>query len=122
MSWATRTWAWQFQAAKYRTTLRATVRGMKHYLGSGLVKGIGPVNAGRIVDAFGETTFSVIDETPDRSVRRTSPRTQLNEAAASLATSERICCAARLLPARLARATKRAEAQTLRSGPGLLCG
>jgi exodeoxyribonuclease V alpha subunit len=61
-----RTWAWQFQAAKYRTTRRATVQGMKRYLGSGLVKGIGPVNAGRIVDAFGETTFSVIDETPDR--------------------------------------------------------
>ena len=64
MSWATRTWAWQFQAAKYRTTLRATVRGMKRYLGSGLVKGIGPVNAGRIVDAFGETTFAVIARPP----------------------------------------------------------
>ena len=48
---------WQFQAAEYRTTLPATVQGMKRYLGSGLVKGIGPVNAGRIVDAFGETTF-----------------------------------------------------------------
>ncbi len=57
---------WQFQAAEYRTTLPATVQGMKRYLGSGLVKGIGPVNAGRIVDTFGETTFSVIDETPDR--------------------------------------------------------
>ena len=57
---------WQFQAAEYRTTLPATVQGMKRYLGSGLVKGIGPVNAGRIVDAFGETTFAVIDETPDR--------------------------------------------------------
>ena len=57
---------WQFQAADYRTTLPATVQGMKRYLGSGLVKGIGPVNAGRIVDAFGETTFAVIDETPDR--------------------------------------------------------
>jgi exodeoxyribonuclease V alpha subunit len=57
---------WQFRAAEYRTTLPATVQGMKRYLGSGLVKGIGPVNAGRIVDAFGETTFAVIDETPDR--------------------------------------------------------
>ena len=57
---------WQFQAAEYRTTLPATVQGMKRYLGSGLVKGIGPVNAGRIVDAFGETTFAVIDEAPDR--------------------------------------------------------
>ena len=57
---------WQFQAAKYRTTLPATVQGMKRYLGSGLVKGISPVNAGRIVDVFEETTFAIIDETPDR--------------------------------------------------------
>lgn len=57
---------WQFQAADYRTTLPATVQGMKKYLGSGLVKGIGPVNAGRIVDTFGETTFEVIDTEPAR--------------------------------------------------------
>ena len=44
---------WQFQALDYRTTLPATLQGMKRYLGSGLVKGIGPVMAGRIVDAFG---------------------------------------------------------------------
>ena len=39
---------------------------MKKYLGSSLIKGIGPVNAGRIVDTFGEATFEIIDETPDR--------------------------------------------------------
>src|SRR3954468_5785069 len=39
---------------------------MKKYLGSGLVKGIGPINAGRIVDAFGEQTFAVIDDDPGR--------------------------------------------------------
>src|SRR5215212_8107568 len=57
---------WQFQAAEYRTALPATVQGMKKYLGSGLVKGIGPINAGRIVDAFGEATFEVIDDDPNR--------------------------------------------------------
>ncbi len=57
---------WQFQALDYRTTLPATTQGMRRYLGSGLVKGIGPVNAGRIVDAFGEGTFDVIDATPER--------------------------------------------------------
>jgi exodeoxyribonuclease V alpha subunit len=57
---------WQFQAQDYRTTLPATLQGMKKYLGSGLVKGIGPVMAGRIVDAFGETTSQVIDEDPSR--------------------------------------------------------
>ena len=55
---------WQFQVLDYRTTLPATLQGMRRYLGSGLVKGIGPVNAGRIVDAFGEATFEVIDATP----------------------------------------------------------
>src|SRR5579884_1797258 len=54
---------WQFHAVDYRTTLPATVQGMKRYLGSGLVTGIGPVNAARIVDAFGEATFDVIDAT-----------------------------------------------------------
>src|SRR5262245_17681207 len=55
---------WQFQAAEYRTSLPATVQGMKKYLGSGLVKGIGPVMAARIVDAFGEATFDVVDAAP----------------------------------------------------------
>jgi exodeoxyribonuclease V alpha subunit len=59
-------YGWQFQAVDYRTTLPATVQGMKKYLGSGLVKGVGPVNAGRIVDAFGEETFDVIDQNPGR--------------------------------------------------------
>ena len=36
---------WQFTAVDYRVTLPATLQGMKKYLGSGLVKGIGPVNA-----------------------------------------------------------------------------
>ncbi len=57
---------WQFQAVDYRVSLPATLQGMKKYLGSGLIKGIGPVNAGRIVEAFGEATFAVIDETPQR--------------------------------------------------------
>jgi exodeoxyribonuclease V alpha subunit len=60
---------WQFQAQDYRTTLPATLQGMKKYLGSGLVKGVGPVMAGRIVDTFGETTFEVIDADPLRLTR-----------------------------------------------------
>src|ERR671922_2900991 len=59
-------YGWQFVAVDYRTTLPATVQGMKKYLGSGLVKGVGPVNAGRIVDTFGEATFEVIDTAPER--------------------------------------------------------
>ena len=57
---------WQFMATDYRTTLPATLQGIRKYLGSGLVKGVGPVNAGRIVDAFGEATFEIIDTAPER--------------------------------------------------------
>src|SRR5205823_811654 len=57
---------WQFQALDYRTALPASLQGMKKYLGSGLVKGIGPVNAGRIVERFGEQTFAVIEDDPHR--------------------------------------------------------
>src|SRR5918997_64680 len=57
---------WQFQVLDYRTSLPATTQGMRRYLGSGLVKGVGPVMAGRIVDAFGEGTVEVIDATPER--------------------------------------------------------
>jgi exodeoxyribonuclease V alpha subunit len=57
---------WQFKALDARTTLPATLQGMKRYLGSGLVKGIGPVMGGRIVEAFGEGTFAIIDEGPER--------------------------------------------------------
>ncbi len=48
------------------TTAPATVTGMEKYLGSGLVKGIGPVMAGRIVHAFGMDTLDVIEGTPER--------------------------------------------------------
>jgi exodeoxyribonuclease V alpha subunit len=57
---------WQFMAVDYRTTLPATLQGMKKYLGSGLIKGIGPIRAARIVDVFGEATFEVIDADPQR--------------------------------------------------------
>src|SRR5712691_4039352 len=50
----------------YRTALPATLQGMQRYLGSGMVKGIGPIYAARIVEAFGEETFDVIDATPER--------------------------------------------------------
>jgi exodeoxyribonuclease V alpha subunit len=57
---------WQFQAQDYCTVLPATLQGMKKYLGSGLVKGVGPIMGGRIVETFGEATFDVIDATPER--------------------------------------------------------
>jgi len=55
----------QFSAADYRETLPATAAGIEKYLGSGLIKGIGPVYARRIVQYFKEDTLRVIEESPD---------------------------------------------------------
>jgi exodeoxyribonuclease V alpha subunit len=46
---------------EYKTTVPATVFGIKKYLGSGLIKGLGPVIAGRIVKKFGEKTLDIIE-------------------------------------------------------------
>lgn len=56
----------QFMFQKCEETLPATVSGIKKYLGSGLIKGIGPVYAGRIVKVFGEQTLNILDNEPDR--------------------------------------------------------
>ena len=58
----------QFQVEAYTTMLPATIQGIRRYLGSGLIKGIGPKMAERIVDHFGETTLEVIEEDPKRLV------------------------------------------------------
>ena len=55
----------QFKIEDYETTLPATVVGMQKYLGSGLIRGIGPVMAGRIVNLFGLTTIETIEGEPD---------------------------------------------------------
>jgi len=54
----------QFKADSLRTTPPHTREGIVKYLGSGLVKGIGPHFARKIVDVFGERTLEVIDESP----------------------------------------------------------
>ena len=56
----------QFQVERYQLLLPATTDGIRRYLGSGLIKGIGPVTAGRIVKHFGMETLSVIEEEPER--------------------------------------------------------
>src|ERR1051326_2308972 len=54
----------QFKAESLRTSPPGSVEGIRRYLGSGLVKGIGPHFARKIVDAFGDKTLHVIDESP----------------------------------------------------------
>jgi len=58
----------QFTVENYTTVLPATVQGIRRYLGSGLIKGIGPRIAERIVDHFGTATLDVIEDEPKRLV------------------------------------------------------
>ena len=59
----------QFCTERFEETLPATVYGIEKYLGSGLVKGIGPVFAKKIVEKFGENTLDIIDETPEELIK-----------------------------------------------------
>ncbi len=52
----------QFKIAAFRSELPASVYGIRKYLGSGLVPGIGKVYAHKIVDAFGTDTFRILSE------------------------------------------------------------
>lgn len=56
----------QFKAETVVQTRPATLEGMRRYLGSGLVRGIGKVLAKRIVDFFGADTLDVLDSNPKR--------------------------------------------------------
>ena len=56
----------QFAMETFEETLPATVYGMEKYLGSGLIKGIGPKYAKKIVGQFGADTLNVIEDQPDR--------------------------------------------------------
>lgn len=56
----------QFIAEKWTETLPATVYGLEKYLGSGLIKGVGPLFAKRIVRHFGAEALSVIETSPER--------------------------------------------------------
>ncbi len=59
----------QFQIEKYETILPANVVGLRKYLGSGLIKGIGPKMAGLIVRKFGMDTMDVIENEPEKLAR-----------------------------------------------------
>jgi exodeoxyribonuclease V alpha subunit len=58
----------QFQVKTYRETKPATLTGIEKYLGSGLIKGVGPVTAKRIVAHFGLETLDIIENHIDRLV------------------------------------------------------
>lgn len=58
----------QFVVESYTTVLPATVQGIRRYLGSGLIRGIGPTMAERMVEHFGVDILTVIDTAPHRLV------------------------------------------------------
>jgi exodeoxyribonuclease V alpha subunit len=57
---------WHFQVSHYRSVLPATVQGIRKYLGSGFIQGIGPLTAAKVVARFGLETFTVLDQHPQR--------------------------------------------------------
>jgi exodeoxyribonuclease V alpha subunit len=61
-----RTHGVQFRASFLKATAPTTVEGIEKYLGSGMIRGIGPVYAKKLVRAFGETVFEVIQQEPSR--------------------------------------------------------
>ena len=58
----------QFKVVDYKTSVPAGVYGIRKYLGSGLIKGIGPVMAKRIVGRFGKKTLDIIEDEIERLV------------------------------------------------------
>jgi exodeoxyribonuclease V alpha subunit len=56
----------QFQAEYCEQSLPATTEGIKRYLGSGMIRGVGKVMAERIVNTFGEATLDIIEAEPER--------------------------------------------------------
>ena len=56
----------QFQANQLKTIAPTTLEGMEKYLGSGMVKGIGPHFAKKLVKAFGLEVFDIIEEQPEK--------------------------------------------------------
>jgi exodeoxyribonuclease V alpha subunit len=61
-----RTHGVQFRAAFLKTTVPTTVEGIEKYLGSGMIRGIGPIYAKKLVRAFGEAVFDVVEQEPSR--------------------------------------------------------
>ena len=61
-----RTHGLQFKAAFLKASPPTTLEGIERYLGSGMIRGIGPVYAKKLVRAFGETVFELIELEPKR--------------------------------------------------------
>ncbi len=56
----------QFKASFLRASAPTTAEGIEKYLGSGMIRGIGPIYAGKLVAVFGAEVFEVIEQAPER--------------------------------------------------------
>src|ERR1700712_659269 len=56
----------QFKAAFLKASAPTTLEGIEKYLGSGMIRGIGPIYAKKLVHAFGEAVFELIEQEPGR--------------------------------------------------------
>ena len=61
-----RTHGQQFRAKFLRSSAPTSLEGIEKYLGSGMIRGIGPVYAKKMVKVFGEKVFDIIEAQPDR--------------------------------------------------------
>jgi NAD-dependent DNA ligase len=61
-----RTHGQQFKAQFLKTSAPTSIEGIEKYLGSGMIRGIGPVYARKLVRAFGEKVFDTIEAEPER--------------------------------------------------------
>ena len=61
-----RTHGVQFKASFLKATAPTTIEGIEKYLGSGMIRGIGPVYARKLIRAFGEAVFDIIEQEPGR--------------------------------------------------------
>src|SRR5499425_3130589 len=61
-----RTHGQQFKARFLRTSAPTSADGIERYLSSGMIHGVGPVYAKKLVRAFGEKVFDIIETNPDR--------------------------------------------------------
>jgi exodeoxyribonuclease V alpha subunit len=56
----------QFKASFLRASAPTTAEGIEKYLGSGMIRGIGPIYASKLVEVFGDQVFEVIEQAPER--------------------------------------------------------
>ncbi len=64
--WNDRNHGQQFKATMLKASAPTTAEGIEKYLGSGMIRGIGPVYARKLVAMFGEQVFDIIEQSPER--------------------------------------------------------